>query len=135
MRSRPDGRRGAAAFVLACLSFASATAVAQHRVAEALLTSATPTGPLPASAAEAALRTALHPIAVCVQAPFRVGSMELHATLVVGAAGRVTSVTMQPATFPRDSMRRCVSRALRSVRFPALASGASTVEAVFEINW
>lgn len=110
-------------------------APAQNRQVEALLTSATTTtGPLQQPAAETALRAGLPAIARCLRAPFRVGSAELRAELAVGADGRVTRATLDPAPLPRPAMRGCVLGRLRAVRFPAGAAPSSVV-AVYEINW
>lgn len=109
-------------------------AYAQHRVVEALLTSATPTGALPPLAVEAAMRGSLRGMEHCLRSPFRVGSAELHATLTVNNAGRVTRATLAPAPLPRAAMAGCLLAVWRATVFPA-ASAGTTVDAVFEINW
>jgi len=125
---------GAAVAALATL-LAPASAHAQHRVVEVLLTSATTTGPLPQSAAETALRHSLHAMERCLLAPFRVGSAELHATLTVATTGRVTGVTLAPAPLPQPAMRACLVSVLRGMRFVPVFPVPSTVDAVYEVDW
>lgn len=107
---------------------------AQHRVVEALLTSATPTGALSPIAVEVALRGSLRGMEHCLRSPFRVGIAELHATLTVNNAGHVTRATLAPAPLPRAAMAGCLLAVWRAMVFPA-ATAVTTVDAVFEINW
>ncbi|MEI8259544.1 MAG: hypothetical protein WCJ30_28085 [Deltaproteobacteria bacterium] len=112
-----------------------APAHAQHRVVEVLLTSATTTGPLPQSAAETELRRLLPAMGRCLRAPFRVGSVELHATLTVATTGHVTRVALLARPLPQPAMRGRLVSVLRGMLFVPVFPVPSTLDAVYEVNW